>query len=464
MKKLFITVLCICLGCVMLGCSESNNVNQVEQNQQMYQKAKEQYNAQEYQGAYDMFVKLGDYEDSEELANQCYYFLANEMMENGDYDGAIAAFEVLGDYKDTKQIILQCKYFIVVGLINNGEYDKAYAEAEKLRGEIDVSELLQQIYYVQGRELFRQGKLDAAITKLKEAVNYQDTNSYIYKIGKKYNRTKRYKKAANAFGLIPDYKNSKKMWKQSKLNFKYERYVKDGLKLDWYETAYDGSVKKLERVASDLYGTWYNTETNKKLKITADKINGKIYQVYSMYYVSDSQELLMVYFYPDKPKTLYSYCLHFKAFANDAAYFVFGYFEHDMLTSKKGYFCMKKKADYDAMMEKQEAIWERQRREMEEEDKKKRKKAETESNNSSGQSNSLSSEDIFNIGASFLGEACAKIGKQCQIVENYRASRTIGYDATFKVYIPAENAYRYLHILFTEDYFGNYVFSQAQLN
>ena len=71
-------------------------------------------------------------------------------------------------------------------------------------------DLTQLLKYEEGKKLFHQKKIGEALKQFKEIVEYGDTNTYIYKIGCKFLKNKKYRKAANIFGMILNYKDAKK--------------------------------------------------------------------------------------------------------------------------------------------------------------------------------------------------------------------------------------------------------------
>ena len=73
----------------------------------------------------------------------------------------------------------------------------------------------------------------------------------------------------------------------------------------YYKQKYFEEKATLSSYGESFDRVW-QAYVNKKLKISADKINGKEYQIYTMYDVTDNAELLMVYFYPEDPQTLYT--------------------------------------------------------------------------------------------------------------------------------------------------------------
>ena len=75
--------------------------------------------------AKEIYISLGDYEDSVGKVTSCEYQAAIKLMENKEYDKAITAFKALGDYATSPQMIDECNYHKAVELIVAKDYEKA---------------------------------------------------------------------------------------------------------------------------------------------------------------------------------------------------------------------------------------------------------------------------------------------------------------------------------------------------
>lgn len=80
----------------------------------------------EYDTAYEAFAELGDFMDSEALANKALYEKAERALRNKKYDSAIQIFESLGDYKDSEDQALEAKYLLAEQYQNDEKYKEAY--------------------------------------------------------------------------------------------------------------------------------------------------------------------------------------------------------------------------------------------------------------------------------------------------------------------------------------------------
>lgn len=110
--KLLALMLTVCL--LMTGCEKLD-----------YRKAVQYYNARCYDEAIELFLELGDYEDSAELFTASHYWAAMERMEAGKYDEALPRFLKLGDYEDSAARAVECKYQMGIQAIAEARYTDA---------------------------------------------------------------------------------------------------------------------------------------------------------------------------------------------------------------------------------------------------------------------------------------------------------------------------------------------------
>ena len=70
-----------------------------------YNKAENLFAEQNYSAAYDIYSKLGDFEDAPEKAKECLYIQATALRAEKKWDEANALFEQIMDYKDSAELI-----------------------------------------------------------------------------------------------------------------------------------------------------------------------------------------------------------------------------------------------------------------------------------------------------------------------------------------------------------------------
>lgn len=78
-----------------------------------YSRAEELFAQSNYEDAYELYINLGDYQDSKEKAKECLYKQANEMRNEGKFDEANLLFEQIKDYKDSIDLIHNHTYEII---------------------------------------------------------------------------------------------------------------------------------------------------------------------------------------------------------------------------------------------------------------------------------------------------------------------------------------------------------------
>ena len=85
-KKIATLLCCLALLLCLTGCERADYVAAVEV-----------YNSGQFAEARNLFLALGEYEDSAALAKRCDYHLAVQLYKDGKFPEAIAALEKLGD-------------------------------------------------------------------------------------------------------------------------------------------------------------------------------------------------------------------------------------------------------------------------------------------------------------------------------------------------------------------------------
>ena len=121
MKKGFALILSLCICLSLCACQSGD-----------YKKALEAFAAGNYEEAQTLFVTLGDYENSVEMAAKCSYMLGKVQMTAGAYAQAIETFKALGDYEDCESLIAECEVkeidAILQGTWKNVQYETIVVE------------------------------------------------------------------------------------------------------------------------------------------------------------------------------------------------------------------------------------------------------------------------------------------------------------------------------------------------
>ncbi len=116
MKRIIISLIALCLMLSLTGCERAD-----------YVKAVGIYNEGDFIQARQMFLELGEYEDSRDLLKRCDYHLAVQLYKDGKFPEAIQALEKLGQYEDCPALITHSRYQIALQLLESRDYDAAEA-------------------------------------------------------------------------------------------------------------------------------------------------------------------------------------------------------------------------------------------------------------------------------------------------------------------------------------------------
>ena len=139
-KKLKKTLSALLIAAFMLSAAGCSMID--------YKKAEKLRNDGDYAAAQEMYIALGDYKDSAELADECGYQIAKAAYDSGDYETASGLFDKLGSYKNSAELKQDCDDHILsaklVGKWVSGNVDIAetvQAVFDALSGNMDVAAL-----------------------------------------------------------------------------------------------------------------------------------------------------------------------------------------------------------------------------------------------------------------------------------------------------------------------------------
>ena len=101
-----------------------------------YKKAEKLKNDGDYAAAQEMYIALGDYKDSAELADECGYQVAKSAYDSGDYETAAGLFDELGSYKNSAELKQDCDDRML----------SAKLVGKWVSGSVDIAELVQAVF------------------------------------------------------------------------------------------------------------------------------------------------------------------------------------------------------------------------------------------------------------------------------------------------------------------------------
>ncbi len=177
MKKVIALALAIIMMLSLCAC---------DSNGKEYKEALEALQNGDYEKASELFGKLGEYQDSAQMALESMYQRAVELAEGGAYEEAKEVFESLGDYKDSAQQALENIYQRAIELAEGGAYREAMEALESLDGYKDSAEKIESYreafrdrQYEDALELIKEGKYKEALESFKELGDYKDSAAKI---------------------------------------------------------------------------------------------------------------------------------------------------------------------------------------------------------------------------------------------------------------------------------------------
>ena len=143
-----------------------------------YAEAEALYASGDYAGAAAAFDKLSNYKDAatqaararEEDAVQTNYIRAGKLLENGRFDDARELYLSLGDYRDSADLAVEAEYRKGQELIETGDFEKARALFAELHNYKDSAEISAHFF----------DRLISEELSLQEGVNGPLTTTYTY--------------------------------------------------------------------------------------------------------------------------------------------------------------------------------------------------------------------------------------------------------------------------------------------
>lgn len=133
MKKIIVLLLVLTLVFSLSGCKLLD-----------YKYASDYYEAGDYITAYNIYMSLGDFGDSAEMAKICRqkadYEEAEALLANGEYWAALPLYEGLAMYMDSPVKAIYCRYQTGLYCVEIGAYEEALTWLEPLGSYEDCRE------------------------------------------------------------------------------------------------------------------------------------------------------------------------------------------------------------------------------------------------------------------------------------------------------------------------------------
>ena len=178
-----------------------------------YRKAIKILEANSYDEAYEAFIALDGFSDSEDKAKDALYQKGFLLMKSGEYAEAAAEFERIPLYKDSNDKALYCRnqaaYLEATALKDAGEYKKAADIFTSLGNFSDSKDWAKESTYLYANSLLESGEYEEAYSVFCELGAYKKGANalYVYK-----DSAAKATEAKYLYGLVciesADYKNA----------------------------------------------------------------------------------------------------------------------------------------------------------------------------------------------------------------------------------------------------------------
>ena len=199
------------------------------------------------------------------------YTKAKDMLQSGDYRSAKEIFLELGDYEESTSLIRECDYVEAVEKLNVGDYEGAKEVFERISDYKDAQDMAKECIYRPARELYKEGKDKEAVEMIMPIYGYSDTKFIIYEIFCKYAGQNMLDKATVATNAMSTYIQS-----QSKalITFAYMASYGYASSDTWSPDTNDSNLKKMLSAASDMTGIkneYRNIFTTELIELSGDE-------------------------------------------------------------------------------------------------------------------------------------------------------------------------------------------------
>ena len=215
--------------------------------QAAYEEAADQAERQNYGAAKEVFILLGDFRDSADMARKIeadalyaagdrvgafeiygtlgpeyqthaadlkdQYDAAGTLKKQGAYEEAARAYEALGDYMDSAAQVTDCRYLRAGQLLEEKKYEEAEALYASLADYRDSLTQIRECRYRKASDLVAEGKTAEALAIFTELGDYRDSADYLsaeqYRQAAELARGGKYQEAIAVYDTIADYKDSR---------------------------------------------------------------------------------------------------------------------------------------------------------------------------------------------------------------------------------------------------------------
>ena len=148
-------------------------------NESNYEKAGILFNEKNYGEAAEIYLNLGDYEDSADKYLLARYNYAATLEEAKKFDEAKEIYIALGNYEDSAGKVNSCIYNSALLSLEQGKYDDAIAVFNTLDGYADSENMIDECNYQKALELIEAKDYKNAVEMLNTLTNHPDSENKI---------------------------------------------------------------------------------------------------------------------------------------------------------------------------------------------------------------------------------------------------------------------------------------------
>lgn len=207
-----------------------------------YNNADSALSNKQFDTAYEGFLSLGSYKDSEEKAKEAIYQKGFSLMDSGKYTEAATEFSRVSEYKDSSGQKLFCEnqvtYLEAAALFESGKYAEAAEAFRAMSGFSDSENKANEASYLYAQQLLEKGEYEQASKAFQALGDYEDSKELKkesdYLFASKLLDQKNLIRAYNVFESLSGYKDSVERAKESKYLYALNR-----LDVNDYEKAID---------------------------------------------------------------------------------------------------------------------------------------------------------------------------------------------------------------------------------
>lgn len=189
-----------------------------------YKNAEKLFSQADYDAAEEIFAELGNYAESYDYIIRCRYERASELMANGQYPEAADAFTMLDGYGNSDQMVQECMLKIAEKHMENGEFEAAMS-VYKAAGK---GELAETAAAERAEKYAAEGDYFAAYDLAEKYCGSEISTEYFYLGAEKARNDGDFKKAADSFYKLGNYKNSAELAEECTYEFYRAEYAKNG--------------------------------------------------------------------------------------------------------------------------------------------------------------------------------------------------------------------------------------------